>query len=48
MYFFHLFSALNNLNTAKDVFSRLCKNILSEMRSNLGNVDSEAELFSKS
>ena len=42
------FSPLNNLNIAEDVFSRLCKGILSEMRSILKNVDSEAEIFSKS
>lgn len=48
LYKLYSFLLLNNINTAEDIFSRHHKSILSEMRSNLENVDSEAEIFSKS
>lgn len=48
LYKLYSFPFLNNINTAEDIFSRCYKSILSDMRSNLENVDSGAEIFSKS
>jgi hypothetical protein len=46
--FFPIFlSSLNNSNTAEDISRRQRESTLSEMRSNLEDVDSEAEVFSK-